>query len=150
MRKIMSKSEDANKCFISGFNCAQAVFSTFSKELGLDEQTALKIGGSFGAGMAYLDETCGAVTGAFMAIGLKFGRCKLEDSASKEKTYALVKEFSKQFKEKYGSLRCTDLIGYNLSTEEGLKKATEEKRFRTHCPKFVEDAAGIVETLMKA
>jgi len=145
----MSKTEDANKCFISGFNCAQAVFSTFSKELGLDEQTALKIGGSFGAGMAHLDETCGAVTGAFMAIGLKYGRYKIEDTASKEKTYSLVREFSKCFKEKYGSLKCTDLIGYNLSTTEGLKKATEEKRFRTHCPRFVEDAARIVEELLK-
>jgi C_GCAxxG_C_C family probable redox protein len=144
----MNKTEEANKTFLNGFNCAQAVFSTFSKELGLDEQTALKIGSSFGAGMAHLNETCGAVTGAFMIIGLKYGRYKLEDIASKEKTYSLVREFAKRFKEKYDSLKCTDLIGYDLSTEEGLKKATEEKRFRTHCPKFVEDAAGIVEDLL--
>jgi C_GCAxxG_C_C family probable redox protein len=145
----MSKTEDANKCFLEGFNCAQAVFSAFSEELGLDKQTSLKIGGSFGAGMAHLNETCGAVTGAFMTIGLKCGRYKIEDTASKEKTYALVREFSKRFKDKYGSLKCTDLIGYDLSTEDGLKKATDEKRFRTHCPNFVKDAAGIVEELLK-
>jgi C_GCAxxG_C_C family probable redox protein len=145
----MSKSDSANECFLTGFNCAQAVFSTFSEELGLEKEKALKIASSFGAGMAHLDETCGAVTGAFMALGLKYGRFKVEDVAAKEKTYSLIREFTGRFVELHGSVKCTGLIGYNLSTEEGLKKATEEKRFRTHCPKYVEDAAKIVEDLLK-
>jgi C_GCAxxG_C_C family probable redox protein len=145
----MCKSDKANECFLTGFNCAQAVFTTFCEELGLEKSKALKIASSFGAGMAHMDETCGAVTGAFMAIGLKFGRTKVEDVAAKEKTYSLVREFSRRFIEIHGSIKCTELLGCNLSTEEGLKKATEEKRFRTFCPKYVVDAAKIVEDLFK-
>jgi C_GCAxxG_C_C family probable redox protein len=61
----------AVKCFNNGFNCAQAVLSTYSEQLGVDKTTALKIAGSFGGGMGHIGETCGAVTGAFMLIELK-------------------------------------------------------------------------------
>ncbi len=145
----MTKSEKANECFISGFNCAQAVFSTFCEELGLEKETGLKISSSFGGGMAHLNETCGAVTGALMAIGLKYGRTKAEDIEAKDKNNAVVNLFAKRFKEKFGSLRCTDLIGYDLSEPEELKAARDENRFRTHCPLFVKEAASITEDLLK-
>jgi C_GCAxxG_C_C family probable redox protein len=146
---MMSKFEEANNCFLSGLNCSQAVFSTYCEELGLEKEIALKIASSFGGGMAHLNETCGAVTGAFMTLGLKYGRTKADDLAAKEKNYSLVQEFTKRFKEINGSIKCTELLGYDLSTEDGLKRATEEKRFRTNCPKYVEDAAKILEELLK-
>lgn len=144
----MTKAEQANDCFISGFNCAQAVFTAFNEELGLEKESALKISSSFGGGMAHLNETCGAVTGALMAIGLKYGRVKADDIQTKEKNYSIVNEFAKRFKAKFGSLKCTDLIGYDLSTEKGLRKATEEMRFRTHCTLFVKESASIVDELL--
>ncbi|RJP61171.1 MAG: C_GCAxxG_C_C family protein [Ignavibacteriales bacterium] len=145
----MTKSEKANECFISGFNCAQAVFSSFCEELGFEREPGLKISSSFGGGMAHLNETCGAVTGALMAIGLKYGRTNAEDTGTKEKNYDIVNQFANNFINKFGSLKCTELIGYNLSTDEGLEKAREENRFRTHCPLFVKEAASITEDLLK-
>ena len=65
-----SKVNDAVACFNNGFNCAQAIFTAYCDELGLDEETALKIACGFGAGMGRLQETCGAVSGAYLAIGL--------------------------------------------------------------------------------
>jgi len=46
------------------------VLSTYGTRSGLDRETGLKVAGAFGAGMARMGETCGAVTGAFMVIGL--------------------------------------------------------------------------------
>lgn len=69
----MNQSERAVACFKEGFSCSQAVFSTFAPQLGLECELALKVAGLFGGGMGRLGEVCGAVTGALMALGLKYG-----------------------------------------------------------------------------
>lgn len=142
------KQDHASRCFKGGFNCAQAVFAAFSSELGLDEQTALKIAGGFGGGMGHTGYTCGAVSGAVMAIGLKHGKCKAEDTEAKARTYALVQEFCRQFKEKHGSVLCTELTGHDLSSEEEVRAAREAGIFQTVCPKLVGDAVSIAEKLL--
>jgi C_GCAxxG_C_C family probable redox protein len=73
------KKEKTIDAFRKGFNCSQAVLSSFSPDLGLEKETALKIACGFGAGMAKLQETCGAVTGAVMVLGLKYGKYKEDD-----------------------------------------------------------------------
>ena len=103
----MKKSEASIQCFLSGFNCAQAVFSTYSDGLGLETEMAKRIAGGFGAGMGYIGETCGAVTGALMLIGLKYGKVDVEDNGAKDKTYTLVQEFTRRFKvDLFGGIKC--------------------------------------------
>lgn len=68
----MSKKEKALNYFSQKFNCSQAVLSTFAEELGISEELALKIGTEFGGG-ARRGELCGAVSGALMVLGLKYG-----------------------------------------------------------------------------
>ncbi|MCX6151182.1 MAG: C-GCAxxG-C-C family protein [Ignavibacteriales bacterium] len=145
----MGKSEIAIECFQNGFSCSQAVISTYCEELGLDKESALKIACAFGGGMGHIGETCGAVTGAFMVIGLKHGKIKVDDNEAKAKTYELVAEFAKRFKALNNSIHCFELIGFDLSTEEGLAQARESNRFKTVCPKLVKDAAEIVEELLQ-
>ncbi len=145
----MSKVECSEKCFLSGFNCAQAVFSTYSSELGLDTELALRIAGSFGGGMGLIGETCGAVTGAIMLIGLKHGKVIAEDDAAKEKTYALVQEYKRRFVELHGSVRCTELLGFDISKKEEMASAKEMGLFKTLCPRLVKDSALVVEELLE-
>jgi C_GCAxxG_C_C family probable redox protein len=145
----MDKTNDAVECFKNGFNCSQAVFSTFCEEYGLDKTTALKIATSFGAGMGRTGETCGAVTGAFMLLGLIHGKYRAEDKKSKEKTYSLVKEFTERFKKINGSVNCSDLIGYDLRTEESLKNANMDNQADVKCTKYVQDSAEIIQELIK-
>lgn len=145
----MCNADCAVECFNKGFNCAQSVFSTYSEQLGLDKTSALKISGGFGGGMCHLGETCGVVTGAFMLIGLKYGKAQEDDNAAKEKTAVLVREFAERFKAINGSIKCTELIGYDLSTEEGRKALNETKSWKTVCAKMVRDASQIVEELLE-
>ena len=142
-----SKADQAVVCFNNGFNCSQAVFSTYAESLGLDPATALKIACGFGAGMGFTGETCGAVTGAFMLIGLKYGKFKPEDNQAKEKTYALVQEFAKRFRELHGSLKCKELLPYDISVPGEADKAKAEGLYTTVCPKLVRSAAEIVEEI---
>ncbi|MDH4217219.1 MAG: C-GCAxxG-C-C family protein [Candidatus Aminicenantes bacterium] len=134
--------------FKEGFSCSQAVLSAFSDIFGLDLNTALRISQSFGGGIAHRGEMCGAVSGALLVIGLKYGRTKAEDIQAREKTYQVVREFIKRFENLNESIICKDLLGQDLNTEEGLKFVEEEKLFKTLCPKFVQNATEILENLI--
>jgi C_GCAxxG_C_C family probable redox protein len=144
----MSKAETAVGEFRKGFVCSQAVFTAFSSELGLDQEAALKLSGGLGAGMGRTNQTCGAVTGAYLAIGLKHGRSKLEDEAARQKTYALIQEFDRRFKAKHNSVNCTELIGCFLGDPAQYQKAVSEGRFQTICAELVRTAVEIAEELI--
>jgi C_GCAxxG_C_C family probable redox protein len=141
----MSKVEQAVSLFREGFLCSQAVLATYGPGLGLDRQTALKLAGAFGGGMCRMGETCGAVTGALMVIGLKHGCADSRDKAARETTYALARQFVERFKSRNDAIRCKALLGCDISTREGLATAREEKLFEKVCPKYVRDAAEIIE-----
>ncbi len=144
----MSKVDDAVACFDCGFSCSQAVFSAYAEQMGLDKQTALRIAGPFGGGMAGMGDTCGAVTGAFMAIGLKYGKVKGDDYEAKQKSYALVKEFVAKFTTRHGSIVCRELAGCDISTPDGKTEFEEKRIGKTLCPKLVQDAAEILEEIL--
>ena len=146
--KSSSKIEQAALTFKDGFSCSQSIVSTFGVDYGLSREQLLRVSGGFGAGMARLAETCGAVTGAFMVIGLKHGRTRLEDQESKETTYQLVQEFTRRFKARNGSIVCKELLGCDLGTAEGMKAAHEKNLISTRCPKFVKDSAEILEEML--
>lgn len=144
----MTKTEHAAALFKEGFSCSQAVFAAFSEAYGLDRETSLKIAQAFGGGMAHLGEACGAVTGAFMLIGLKYGRTKAEDLAARDRTYEKMLQFAERFKALHCSIQCRCLLGLDLGTEEGMRLAREKNLFQTLCAKYVQDAATIVEGIL--
>jgi C_GCAxxG_C_C family probable redox protein len=114
---------------------------------GLDRETALRVAGAFGAGMARTGETCGSVTGALMVIGLNHAKTKKDDDDSRERAYALAQEFMDAFRDRNRSLVCRELLGVDVSTPEGIAAVRQRDLFRTVCPKFVKDAGEILEGL---
>jgi len=145
----MSKASDsAVAMFDGGFNCSQAVLASHCEELGLDKDTALKVSCAFGGGMGHIGEVCGAVSGALMILSLKYGKYRIDDAESKEKTYKLVQDFTRQFKAKHGSIQCKGLLGYDVSIEEELIRAREAGVFKTVCPLLVKDSVELVEKLL--
>ena len=144
----MSKADEAAATFAGAFNCAQAVFSVFAPDLGLERELALRVAGAFGGGMGRMGEVCGAVTGALMAIGLKYGKYRAEDNEAREKTYALVQEFARQFRERHGQLLCRELLSCDISTPQGRQAAHDSGLHDTLCPQLVRDAAEIVGELL--
>lgn len=141
-----TKAELAEVLHLQGFNCAQAVFTALAEPMGFDRKIALKIAGPFGGGIGRSGETCGAVTGALMALGLKHGFYE-PDPQAKERIYALTREYLHRFRERYGAVACKALIGVDLSTPEGLQKAREQAIFSTRCNQFIASAIEIADTL---
>jgi len=141
------RSEQAVSCFSEGFNCSQAVLSTCGPEMGLDRKSALRVAGMFGGGMGHMGNVCGAVTGAFMAIGLKYSKIQGGENEKRDRGYALVRQFAKEFTARNGSIICKELLGCDLSTPDGSTQAREKGLFRDLCPKLVQSAVEILEQM---
>ena len=140
---MTTKANLVNGRFPLEFNCAQTVFSLFAPDMGIDEKTALKIASGFGGGMACA-ETCGAVTGSYMVIGMKHGHDS-SDPDKKANTKQQIQKFNENFRKEHGSLICKELTGFDVSTPEGSFAAQEEGVFVTKCREFVKTACLILE-----
>jgi len=139
----MTNIDKATEYHSKGFNCSQAVFCTYCEQLGLDIKTALKISGGLGGGMGGLGEVCGAVTGAYLLIGLKHGQTQPEDKAAKEKTYAMVREFSQRFIERNRTINCKELLAIEAANNQ------DGTQTRAICSKAIRDAAEIVGEMLE-
>jgi C_GCAxxG_C_C family probable redox protein len=144
---MSAKSEEAVERFRKGFNCSQAVLSSYGEQFGLECDKAFKVATGFGGGMR-MGGTCGAVSGAFMVLGLKYGNTTAEDKKAKAKTYTKVEEYTNRFKVRNDSVTCRELLGCDLTTPEGMKEAKDKGLFSTICPKIVQDAVEILEEIM--
>ncbi len=142
-------SDKAVEIFRSGFNCAQSVLSAFTPELGLPNRDALRVAGAFGAGMGRLGKVCGAVTGAYMAIGLVSSKTRDGEDHLKQEGYRMVREFAERFSAVNGSVDCRELLGVDLSLDEGMAAAEARGLFSTHCAKYVSDAVLILESIFE-
>jgi C_GCAxxG_C_C family probable redox protein len=143
-----NKSLIAESFFKEGFSCSQAVLAAFAEEFGLDSRVALKLAQPFGGGIAHRGDICGAVTGAFLVIGLQFGRTEAQDIPARDRTYEAVSSFINKFEHTCGSVLCKELLGYDLSTESGYRKAEQEGLFENLCPKFVLTAVALLQELI--
>ncbi len=145
----MTKSEQAISKFMGGYNCAQSVFYAFCEDLGVDQDTSLKMACGFGAGMGRKGEVCGAVTGGIMALGVKYGRGEKEDRAVTDAAYVKVRELMDQFASRNGTCICRQLLnGCDLTTEDGQKYFKENDLLNKSCKPCVQSAVEILETMM--
>jgi len=144
----MPKADEAIAFDNQGFNCAQALLSVFAPDYGLDRDTASRLAQGFGAGVARTDNLCGQVSSPVMILGLRYGGTRADDAAAREKTFQVVGDFIKQFKERNDALTCTGLLGYNLSDPHQAAEAKERKAMAARCPKLIRDATEILEALL--
>lgn len=145
---LESMTQDkALECFGGGLDCSQVVFGYGAELLGEDKEKAVKIAAAFGGGM-WNGETCGCVTGALMALGLKYGHYKLGDEETKSALLEKRAEFETEFKAINGSLICKEILGHDLSTEEGMAKIMEEGLLATKCPQLACCACDILDDLL--
>lgn len=141
----MERAERARENFKAGYNCAQAVMLAFADRLGMSEAQLSALSKPMGAGMGRLRETCGAVTGAVLCLGL------LYPEAEKGEMYAMVREFVSRFRAENGSHRCGELLsGAGIAAEEGTmpEPRTQEYYRKRPCADLVWSAAALLETML--
>jgi C_GCAxxG_C_C family probable redox protein len=146
----MEKTDKAIKYFKNKFNCSQSVFTVFGTEHGLSEDDSLRIGCAFGAGMGRQQFTCGAVTGALMALGLKYGKAFHDPEENKLETYARTREFFSEFIRIHGSASCRVLLdGLDINDADDYQKIIGQGLFEKKCEMYVTDAVRIVEKMTR-
>lgn len=145
-----NKKKEGLSKFYNGYNCAQSVLSVFAEELEISKDTCLKLSSPFGSGIAYMQETCGAVSGALMAIGLKYGRGINGTKEDKERAYDMSRHFIEEFKKTTcGTICCRELMnGLDMSTPEGMAKIKDLDLFRLRCSKHVQNSIEIVNKIL--
>jgi C_GCAxxG_C_C family probable redox protein len=144
-----SIEEKAIRTFRSGLNCAQAVFTAYSEEMQFDNKMGLSVSVGFGGGMGRLQETCGAVTGSFMVLGIFNCKKFIDNKDRKEATYAMIQKFSQEFKLINGTTDCLELLKCDLKTEEGNRYAKENNLFGTVCEKCISDSVKTINKLIR-
>jgi C_GCAxxG_C_C family probable redox protein len=143
----LSRAEHAVTLFEAGANCAQAVRSAFAPLYGVDQGTAMRLAAAFGGRMARTGELCGAVSGALLVIGLRYGPDRPAQQA-RETCYQVARAFLQRFQESQGALLCRDLLGCGILTPEGRKRVHEQGWIRERCPRFVRCAVELLEELL--
>jgi C_GCAxxG_C_C family probable redox protein len=136
--------------------CSQCTLKALQEHLGLGDDLTYKSASALAGGVARTGETCGAVLGAVMAIGLAFGRDKLEvstESPSYTKAQDCAGRFVQSFIEETGSMRCKDIQesifgrSFDMTTLEGreqfLAAGGHEK-----CPQVPEKAARLAAEII--
>jgi C_GCAxxG_C_C family probable redox protein len=146
---IKSVEEKAIRSFRSGLNCAQAVVTAYTDELDYDYNLAQSVACGFGGGMGRLQETCGAVTGSFMVLGIYNCKKFKDNKDRKEATYTMVQKFSEKFKLINGATDCKALLKCDLKTDEGNRYAKDNNLFETVCEKCISDSLRIIDNLIQ-
>jgi len=145
----MDHSEKALSLFDNNFNCAQSVLTSFAEELGLTEDELLRVSSAFGGGIGRQQFTCGAVTGAAMALGLKFGKGKNDSDDKKQLTYDKTVEMFDEFTRLNGSTNCRKLLNdLDMRDENEHAEIEAQNLFHTNCRKYVVDAVKITEHII--
>jgi C_GCAxxG_C_C family probable redox protein len=147
-RFAMNDVERTVDLFASGLNCSQAILTVFGEPYGLEAGMAAKLGRPLGGGMGHLAMTCSALTAAALVLGMaKDGQ---DEGEARKASHSSVRDLFRRFAALHGTTECKELLGADMSTEEGLKKVQEEKLIRKVCPAFVRDASSILERLLTA
>jgi C_GCAxxG_C_C family probable redox protein len=96
-----------------------------------------------------MGDTCGALTGGMMVLGLKLGRVVADDTAAKEKNYRLVHEFVESFNKRFASCMCRDLLGFEPGAPESSQKFKDDPVLEKRCAGFVREAAEILDEIIE-
>lgn len=144
----MNKQEIIEKAlsrFDEGYACSQSVVLAFSEEFNLDERTAKLISANFGGGMGRLREKCGALTGGFMVLGLKYGNTEPKDMNTKLESYRIVRRLNKQMQAIYQTTSCAEILKKHATDQE----VTDRKHHKIICREIVGNVSGMVYDLLQ-
>ena len=143
--------------FSRGYNCSETVFEAVAGEIDLGmTPDMLRLATGFGGGVGLYGDTCGAISGAVLAVGAMHGRRSLpagekQEVAAKSKQqfygrpgiYRVFNQIPARIAAVYGSTLCRELTS----------RWQDDWLCREHalsCREIMTDAAGIAAELILA
>ena len=132
-----------------GLTCSQALLTVYGETYGIDPEKAMLLGRPLAGGIGGQGETCGYITAAILILAYAY--IDKDEAEARKNTHPVVMNLFRRFKERHGTTMCKELLGADMSSEEGRKKIREEKLVakRCHCDGGIgQDVAEILETLI--
>ena len=124
------------------FLCSETCLMALAKCQGIETPLIPRIATGFGAGIGRSGETCGAVTGAVMGLGIRYGRDKVEPIKDR-RPYWYATELLKRFKEEHGGLDCPALLELDIAKPEDYEEYTRRNLWTNRCTRYILSATGI-------
>jgi C_GCAxxG_C_C family probable redox protein len=133
-------------------NCAQTSFSVIQEEFDLDGGPILKALTPF-PGIALRGETCGAIIGCLMAIGMIYGRENLDDWKGYLASLPPSRRFCRRFEDEQGSTNCADLLEINFGHRYDLANRVDALKYamgggKKKCGKIITSAVYIAAEII--
>ena len=148
---MLEKNEVTNKAESyaeKGFLCSESVLKALSETVDMESELIPRIATGFGAGIGRHGEICGALSGAIMGLSLKFGRNHPSETPEDTSPYEFSQIMLNLFVTRFGQIRCSDLLGLDISSEEGLQAYRKRSCWETKCRDFVREATGLAYDLL--
>ena len=141
------RPQHARERFLASMNCAQAIMETYAPSFNMSIEDAKRVSAPFARGMGMGSE-CGAVTGAFMVIGMKYGKTRDDNSKADNETFQRMDLFVEKFRNRHQHIDCSSLLETDMSSKSGILFAKLKGHFTKRCPLYVESAAEILEEII--
>ncbi|MBR2783780.1 MAG: C_GCAxxG_C_C family protein [Firmicutes bacterium] len=143
----MLTQDEIREQFMQRYHCSQVVIREWAEELGLDKDQASQLAAPLGGGM-FRGDTCGAVAGAMLVIGARYGHFQPNDVENDQISQQKVKEFQDAFTARFGTTICRELLHYDFSQPGEMMKAAQAGVMMKQCPGYVEAALEILDDIM--
>lgn len=140
-------ADTATALFDSGYHCAESVLISVARERGISSPLIPAVATGFCGGLSRTSGMCGALTGGILAVNMVHGR--REPDRPVDDNYTAVQSLVRDFRARFGSTNCTELLGCDLGTPEGLQEF-RDKRLRNRCRQFTAEAAKIAASLARS
>ena len=140
----MDHSSRAAELFLSGYNCSQSVVVAFSDVTGLDEAFSARLASSFGGGMGRMREVCGALSGAYIVLGILYGYDTPGDDVSKRNQYADIQSLAAAFRAESGSILCREILKNPASDPNPTPRTPDFYKTRP-CARMIMTAARLMD-----
>ena len=132
-----------------GFLCSESVLLAIADWLEVQNDLIPKIATGFGGGIGRHGEICGALSGAIMGLGLHYGRDHPSETAEGQPPYEYSHTMVNLFIAQFGHIRCKDILGLDISCEEGVKQYQQNKLWKTKCRDIIKNTAGLAYDVLE-
>ena len=134
--------------FQSCIHCSQVVVAQYAEAFGYNREKCMHMAAPF-AGGCFQGNTCGAVSGAMMVLGMACGFSKPWSLEENHQLRELTAAFQEGFSSRCGSLICRELTGFDFSKPGEYEQALEANVLFQRCPRYVNTALALLAELLE-
>ena len=131
-----------------GYLCSEAVLLALAESMGVESELIPRIATGFAAGVARTGHVCGALSGAIMGLGLRYGR-DTPGTDPEKRPYWYGRVLAEAFEETHGSVTCPGVLGLDINDPDDYTRYTEKNMWVTRCREVIRTAAGLAYDVLQ-